>query len=610
MQILVPLITALVPIIITPGLLFHFDITPKVIVLLYGVSVILAFGDWNWVGFTKALRSRAIRWFCILLGLQLVWFLVATALSQDRSLSVDGSEWRRLGAYTYAALVVFTFFALLWLRVPGNLTVLLRWSIVSGTLISVYAIAQYAGFDPLLPRAAYHSGEGPFTIVRPPGTMGHADYLASYLIFVTFAGLALSRLENTAWRRYGSLAGAGIASVAIILSGTRGALAALICGFVVLAAFDRDRLRSYSVAVVSVLIVIAALVISPAGDKLRARVHWSIEDPYGGARVLLWRDTLRMSWSSPAVGFGPEAFIVRFPQHQSLALARAYPDFFHESPHNALLDALAGQGIPGTLLLLSAWCVAMYAGLKAGARRHPAAAAVLGCGVALLFSHQFAIFVPPTAMVFLLVQAMSFALTADVDERTPPRPRGLWRYAAVLPALLFSIEATRLIVADGALRVAQQRIATVDVEGARAAYRLAEMWGPAGGRADLYYSRSMASMAGSTPIFQARLDAWSEAMRAGALAAEHSEQRQNAWYSLAALFATQNNPASVERALRMSIAWAPHWFKPHWALAELYRANGRRQDAIVEAALALECDGGKNPEVISTWKLVSANATR
>jgi len=213
-------------------------------------------------------------------------------------------------------------------------------------------------------------------------------------------------------------------------------------------------------------------------------------------------------------------------------------------------------------------------------------------------------------MVFLLIQAMLFALTAEVDERMPTRPTIVWRYAAVLPALLFSIEATRLIAADGALSLAQHRIGTADIEGARAAYRVVETWGPPGGRADLYYSRSMASIAGSTPVFQTRLDAWSEAMRAGAMAAEHSEQRQNAWYSLATLFAAQNNPASVERALRMSIAWAPRWFKPHWALAEFYRANGRRQDAIVEAALALQCDGGKNPQVISTWKLVSTNAKR
>ena len=39
MRYLVPLVVALVPLVITPGLLAYFDITPKIAILLFGVSL-------------------------------------------------------------------------------------------------------------------------------------------------------------------------------------------------------------------------------------------------------------------------------------------------------------------------------------------------------------------------------------------------------------------------------------------------------------------------------------------------------------------------------------------------------------------------------------------
>src|SRR5258708_9588330 len=39
-------------------------------------------------------------------------------------------------------------------------------------------IAQYFGLDPILPVAGYHIGEGIWTIVRPPSTLGYVSYFA------------------------------------------------------------------------------------------------------------------------------------------------------------------------------------------------------------------------------------------------------------------------------------------------------------------------------------------------------------------------------------------------------------------------------------------------
>ena len=68
------------------------------------------------------------------------------------------------------------------------------------------------------------------------------------------------------------------------------------------------------------------------------------------------------------------------------------------------------------------------------------------------------------------------------------------------------------------------------------------------------------------------------------------------------MFASLGDQGSVERCLRNAIAWAPNWFKPHWTLAQFLQLSGRHDEAVQEAAAALEREGGKNAEVLATWK--------
>ena len=168
---------------------------------------------------------------------------------------------------------------------------------------------------PLAEPAGYHAGEGPFTIVRPPGTLGHADYLAGYLVFVVFCALALERQEPLRWMRAVASGTAALAAAGVLLSGTRAALAGLAAGGLLLFILDGRHVgRKQIAAAAAVLVLLAAFVLSPAGAKLRARVHWSADDPFGGARLPLWRDTLRMAASHPWLGVGPEAFVLEFPR--------------------------------------------------------------------------------------------------------------------------------------------------------------------------------------------------------------------------------------------------------------------------------------------------------
>ena len=101
--------------------------------------------------------------------------------------------------------------------------------------ISLYGIAQYFGFDPWLDPAGYHAGEGPFTIVRPPSTLGHSNYFGAYLVYVVFAAVALTRISESRLSKTLAITCGVIASMAILFSGTRAAMVGLGVGTLILA---------------------------------------------------------------------------------------------------------------------------------------------------------------------------------------------------------------------------------------------------------------------------------------------------------------------------------------------------------------------------------------
>lgn len=519
---------------------------------------------------------------------------VSTLASSNPLLSVAGGSWRRDGLVAESALLLFAFIAAAWFAEDRTrIRTVLRVATVTGTAASLYGIAQYFGCDPFLPSKAYQSGEGIFTIVRTPGTFGHADYFASWLVIVEFFALALRGLEdNRRWRGTANIAMA-LAGFAIVLSGTRSAMLGLFFGALVFIGMARPRLHR-----VGMLMLIASaaclglLYVSPAGAKLRARMHWSLDDLRGGARLILWRDSLRMAMGRPLLGYGPETFTAQFPPFESVELSRAYPDFYQESPHNMFIDALTSHGLPGALSLLALCALGLWT-----ARKNAALAAGLA---AAIVCQQFMVLTIPTALYFYLLLAMIVAgTTASRPAEARKYPRALTPVTATI-AIVFLVFSTELTVADRAMALAERRLESGDVAGAAQAYRTVQRWEPAGSGTDLRYSRAMIRLASTTSVFTTSVAAAAEATLAGVRATETAEDRQNAWYNLATIDALRNDPGGVENGLRNAIKCAPNWFKPHWTLSQLLELTGRHAEARREAAIALELDGGHDAEVAAT----------
>ena len=477
--------------------------------------------------------------------------------------------------------------------------IILRGISAGALLAATYGIAQYFGWDPLLPASAYHIGEGVWTIVRPPGTLGYTSYYAVWLVMACFASLAsLESDTDVTWRLIGG-ASALLSACAILLSGTRAAYLGLLAGAGIWLIWKGPRLSRRLVAGLALAALLGLVFyLSPAGLQLRSRTRWFAEDRWGGARLYLWRDSTRMAMDRLAAGHGPEVFSAAFPHYESRQLAAAYPDFAHESPHNIFLDALVGQGLPGLAVLCCICAAGFAAAWRSRAARGAVAvwiAAALGAGIVC---QQFVVFTIPTALLFYMLVAIAVGLATETVA-APQQP--LFKPVALTLAAALIYVGARFAVADRALELAQRDINMGDAESAAFAYTQYEHWRLPGTAADLWYSRALLDLANRTanPLTAAR--ATNEARKAALRATNTAEYPANAWYNLAAFYASQNDSAGTETSLRAAIAANNNWFKPHWILAQLMRRESRFAEAQREAALAAALAGGKFPEVTRTW---------
>jgi O-antigen ligase len=591
MALLQAVVIGLAALLVAPGWLFYFDVTPKAVVVLTGAAAVLVAGirrqgsgTGNQGSGIRDHGSGNRRLFDALIFLSLASLAISTALSSNPALSLFGSTWRRFGLLQQAAILIFAWTVA---RSPA----LLRGIVAAAALSAIYGIAQYFGWDPILPAAAYHIGEGVWTIVRPPGTLGYVSYFATWLLMCGFLALWLAESEDRlVWRRAAYIASA-LCFVAMLLTGTRAAVLGMAAGALVWAWARGFRVPKRVLAAGAVLLAaVAVFYFSPPGWNLRSRMRWFVEDPWGGARILLWRDSLLMGVHRPAIGFGPEVFTARFPQFESKELARAYPDFAHESPHNIFLDAFVAQGLPGLACLAA---LAALACVSAWKSKDGWLLAALAAGTV---AQQFTAFTIPTALLFYTTLALCVGGRAAVVSS-----RAAWIRIPVAAAFVYC--AVRLVAADRALELTQR---AADPQSAALHYAAYERWKFPGASADLWYSRHLFELARKAPNGLSRLQALAASGIAGEHATRTTEDPFDSWYNLAILYAAQNDAARTEASLRHAIAAHPNWFKPHWTLAQLLRLAGRIPEAEQEAAIAADLDGGKDPEVAATLAQIRA----
>ncbi len=294
-------------------------------------------------------------------------------------------------------------------------------------------------------------------------------------------------METSAWKLHTANASAVFLLTAIVLSGTRAALLAIIAGSIAMFVMSPLRLqRKHVVTAGFALVVFALFAVSPAGTLLRARVVWSGDEPVGGARPLLWRDSLGMSAARPLAGFGPETYLSAFAPYQSEDLSRQFPDYHHESAHNLPLDALTSMGMPG-LLLVWAWALVAWFATVTAWRSSSNIAAPLGA--ALIASATAGMFSAASPGPLLLSTLVIGILIAACPNEAPARV--IPTKFAIPGGALAAVLAIALVAFGAIQTVYEFRLQRFSRQPSEATYQLMLAVELPGAADDLYASRML-----------------------------------------------------------------------------------------------------------------------
>jgi O-antigen ligase len=348
--------------------------------------------------------------------------------------------------------------------------------------------------------------------------------------------------------------------------------------------------------------LLVSISFTPVGARFRDRVGvWLHSDAKGGPRLLVWRDSLAMARDHLLAGTGPEMFAAEFPKYQSVALAQAYPDNYHESPHNIFLEALLSQGVAGLAIFLLICALGIRTSFQWQVST-PMTTSLCAGLVALLASQQFTGFVLPTIVLFYLTVAV---LVSSSSKPIPSNGAShsltrAVRLVAVPLGALFLVIGVQGMYLDSrwaSIRTALQRH---EPGAAVAAYTMVRGLYPPEAGADLWFSRALAGAAQNTADPSLRKAGWTSATEAAIRAVTASPDPSNALYNLAALTLLQGDNQKSEVTVREAVVAAPRWYKPHWLLAEILLARGNRQDAEHEILVALDLGAHNNADVQDT----------
>ena len=344
---------AFTPLIVSSSLFFPF-ITGKA--FFFRALVEIAFAGWV----ALALVDREYRPRYSLIGVVVAAFVGWMFIADLFAINVTKAFWsnfeRMEGWVLLVHLAAFFFAASNVLRVEKKWR---EWFLASVTISAVlvgYAFLQLGG------SLAIHQGS-----TRIDATFGNSAYFAIYLLFNVCIAAWLALTEKRTWLKWSLLVLAGIQSILIFYTETRGAVLGLI-GALALAALltalsTGKRWRRFAIgSLVALILVVGGIYAAKnssfvEGNRILNRVT-SISMADGNTRFTIWSLALEGFKERPIVGWGQEGFNYVFNKYYKPTLYGQ--ESWFDRAHNAFIDWLMAGGLPAFLLYLSLFGVAAF----------------------------------------------------------------------------------------------------------------------------------------------------------------------------------------------------------------------------------------------------------
>ena len=340
-----------------------------------------------------------------------------------KTISLDPYQ-TQLAVWHFAALLIFFAAMLSYIDSPQRLKFLALFITIFGFVFAFYAIIQ----NLLDPGRIYGIYERPS--VQPFGSFVNKHNFAAYIemCLAVPLGLLFSGVVGRE-KRLLYLTAVGLMGIALVMSGSRGGLVALIAELIFLAVVaTKNRTPGtlfikigLAAALVSAIVVGTILI---GGDSTLTRIAETAgaKDPTS-SRLQIWTTTIEVIKQHPLFGAGWGAFGVAYTQFDPLNGRERV-----EQSHNDYLQILADAGIVGAVLGIGfvfflfrdGW---RRIGSKDGFRRGVAIGALAGCFAILVHSlFDFVLHTTAISLLFLALAALA-TLNGRVEAEETEHPK-------------------------------------------------------------------------------------------------------------------------------------------------------------------------------------------
>ena len=388
--------------------------------------------DW-FLGWRSALAHPIV----IALGAFFISLVVSTIFAVNNYRAFWGDVERAEGFF---GMLHYGVFFLLLLRFFGarEWGGFMKVLFIGGLVLTFYGVLEYFGVKNF-----------PFAIqpvlnadtVRVSSLVGNSAFLATHmLLLVVFAGIFIYfkkdklQTESRLWS-YLALGAAALAVPTIFFTQTRGAILGLIFGvgvWVLLMAmgFSRSsrRVRNAAIAALVGLACLSGVFwvtrsasvwqSIPGLDRLARTESLTTKDASTQTRLITWKVSWEAFKEKPAIGWGPENFLVAYEKHYNPDYA-LYGETWLDRAHNKVFDVLVTQGSFGLLAYLAIFIAAAYAIVR---RRRPEGALILA-GLAAYGVQNLVVFdqVVSYPVIFSIFAFVAWRFRPDeAAEQLPP----------------------------------------------------------------------------------------------------------------------------------------------------------------------------------------------
>jgi O-antigen ligase len=304
---------------------------------------------------------------------------------------------------------------------PQTLLLMCKVLVVSMSGFALIGILQSLGIDPLALSDTFHS---------PTGLQANRNFFGSAMLLgIPFASYA-SFQSKGAWK-IASIAAIGLMVAGIFVAGTRAAFVPLILGILLfppILIWRHRQGRSRLAAMLLWLLVAAVGVWSSQFvlPKKNAKINWDLlwtdgqpVTPQSSSldfRLISWHQTLILAQEKPLLGHGAGNWKMHIQRLglQSFDDKGNFGMVVPLHPHNEFLAMFAELGVPGLLLLLTAWGIGIWSALRMLRNRNGQHDEILGACLLLGWlaltidaSFSFPLERPLHLMIFCLLLALS-----------------------------------------------------------------------------------------------------------------------------------------------------------------------------------------------------------